>query len=110
MGDFFKLFFNWRKTALQCCIGFCHTTTQISHNYAYITSVLSLPPFLSPHPSRSSQRQAELPVLSSTFSPAIYFTHGSIYMSMRLSLLVPLFPPCAVSISNFEVTESGSLV
>ena len=30
------LFFNWRIIALQCCIGFCHTITPISHNYIYI--------------------------------------------------------------------------
>ena len=30
---FFLLFFlNWRITALQCCVGFCRTTTQISHD------------------------------------------------------------------------------
>ena len=29
-------FLNWRITALQCCVGFCHKTTQISHNYIYI--------------------------------------------------------------------------
>ena len=28
---FLNLFFNWRKIALQCCVGFCHTTMQISH-------------------------------------------------------------------------------
>ena len=38
--------FSWRKIALQCCIGFSiqHTTTQISHNFTYIPSLLSLPP------------------------------------------------------------------
>ena len=25
-------FLNWRITALQCCVGFCRTTTQISHD------------------------------------------------------------------------------
>ena len=34
-------FFNWRKIALQCCDGFCHTTMQISHNYTYIASLPS---------------------------------------------------------------------
>ena len=28
-----KFIFNWRKIALQCCVGFCHTTMRISHNY-----------------------------------------------------------------------------
>ena len=33
---------------MQCCIAFCHTTTQISHNYNYTSlSLASLP---SPHP------------------------------------------------------------
>ena len=41
--------FNWRKIALQCCVGFCHTTMRISHNSIDIPSLLSLPP--SPHPT-----------------------------------------------------------
>ena len=32
----FNLLFNWRKFGLWSCIGFCCTTTQISHNYIYI--------------------------------------------------------------------------
>ena len=43
-GIFFNLFFNWRKIALQCCVGFCRTTAQISHNYTHIPSLLSLTP------------------------------------------------------------------
>ena len=43
------------KIALQCCVGFCHTTMQLTHNYTYTTSLLNLPPFPSPYPSRSSQ-------------------------------------------------------
>ena len=45
-----NLLFNWRKIALQCCTGFCHTTTRINHSYTYITSLLSLSP-LPPHPT-----------------------------------------------------------
>ena len=41
--QFLKFFY-----CLQCCIGFCHRATWISHNYTYIPSLLSLPPF--PHP------------------------------------------------------------
>ena len=32
MPFFLNLFFNWRIIALQCCVGFCHTTTQTSRN------------------------------------------------------------------------------
>ena len=49
------LFFNWRKIALQCCIGFCWTIMQISYNYTYIPSLLSLPALPRSHSSWSSQ-------------------------------------------------------
>ena len=42
MKLFFNLFFNWR-------------TMQISHNYTYIISFLSLPPLTPSHPFKSSQ-------------------------------------------------------
>ena len=32
---FKKITFNWRIIALQCYVGFCHTTTWISHKYTY---------------------------------------------------------------------------
>ena len=55
-GSLFFFFFNWRNIVLQCCVGFCPTTTQISRNYTSITYFLNLPS-LSPqtHPSRSSR-------------------------------------------------------
>ena len=50
-------FFNWSTTALQCCAGFCHTTTWISHWYVcvYISlytyvCVFPLPLELPSHP------------------------------------------------------------
>ena len=53
---FFYLLFKYYKNFLQCCVGFCHTTKQISRNYTYISSLLSFPPLPASHPSRSSQR------------------------------------------------------
>ena len=54
---FFKLkaylFFNWRKMALTCCDGFCHTTMQISHNYRYIASLRS--PYSTPLDHQSAR-------------------------------------------------------
>ena len=33
--------YNWRITALQCRVGFCHTSAWISHRYTYVLSLLS---------------------------------------------------------------------
>ena len=49
---FLKNVFKWRKIALQCCVGFCHTTTQISHNHTCIPSILRLPPLPPPYIAR----------------------------------------------------------
>ena len=40
---------------LQCCVGIYHTTMQISRNYTYITSLLSLPPLPDPRSSQSTR-------------------------------------------------------
>ena len=50
------VYFNWKIIALQGCAGFCRTSTQISHNYTYVHSLLSLPSTPTTiTPSRSSQ-------------------------------------------------------
>ena len=46
----FYFFCNWRKISLQCCVGFCHITTRISHSYTYIPCLMSLLPL--PHPRK----------------------------------------------------------
>ena len=38
-----ELFFNCKIIASQCCVGFCHAATQVSHIYTYIPFFLSLP-------------------------------------------------------------------
>ena len=52
----------------------------------------SLPPTTIPRISVTTEHQAELPVLYSRLPLAIYFTHGSVYMSILISQFIP-FPP-----------------
>ena len=42
--EFFKFIFNWRIISLQYSVGFCHTSTWISHRYTYVPFLLNLPP------------------------------------------------------------------
>ena len=61
------------------------------------------PPPLLPPTQVITERQAGLPVLHSTFSPAIYFTHGSICVSMPFSPFVPPLSPHCVLKSVFFI-------
>ena len=69
--------------------------TLISRNYLYLLSLLSVSSVL-PHPIPPlyvvTEHQAGLPVLFSSFLLIIYFTHGSVNMSLPLtpSLLLPV--------------------
>ena len=47
-------FFQWQIIALQYCVSFCHTSTQISHRYMGVPSLLNPPPTQT-SPSRWSQ-------------------------------------------------------
>ena len=49
----FLFIFNWRIIALQYWFDFCHTSTWISHRYAYVLSLLNLPPVSHPFPPPS---------------------------------------------------------
>ena len=78
---------------------FSSTTVQKNQSTISIhispSSWTSLPLPLS-HPSRSSQN-TKVPVLYSRFLTAIYFTHGSVYLSIPISQFVPLSHSPAVS-------------
>ena len=92
------IYLRWSIIALQCCIGFCHTTSWISYIYIYVH--ISPPSWTSLHPSRSSQ-STKLRSLCYTS----YFTHGRVYTSMLLSQFIPPSPvftsPFSTSVSLF---------
>ena len=75
--NFSFFIFNWRIIVLQCCVGFCCITVQISHKYICFPFFLSLPT-----PPGHHRAPGGLPVLYSSFPLAIYFTHGCVYMSI----------------------------
>ena len=67
----------------------------------------SLPPHLHPRPTRSSQHQAELPVLGSSFRPALCFIHSRVYMSILLSQFVS--PSSSHPMPAYQFSSSESL-
>ena len=104
---FFYIFYlNIEKEIRNCCVGFCHVTVQISHSYACIPFLCSLPPLPPAHPTRSSQ-STRLDFLCN-FSPAIHLMSDSVYMLMLLPSFIPLSPSPTVSTSPFSTSVSPS--
>ena len=98
-------FLNWRRTALQHCVGFCPTTTWISRKYTRILSLLNLP--LTQHPTPLGCHRAlgwALCVIRQL--PTSYVLYYSVYMSMLLSPLAPSTPSPAVSTSLLSMSAS----
>ena len=61
--------------------------------YPHTSSLLRLPPTLPISPLYVvTKRRADLPVLCGYFPLAIYFTFGSVYMSMPPPPFVPAYP------------------
>ena len=75
--------------------------------YPHIPSLLSLPPTIPIPPLQVvTKHRADLPVLCGCFPLAIYFTFGSVYMSMPLSHFIPASPSSPVSSSPFSTSVS----
>ena len=90
--------FNWRIIALQYYIGFCHTSTWISHRYPYVPSFLNLSPsYLLPYPAPLCCHR--VPYLTSLCHTANSYWLSVLYMVMRtfpyysLNSSHPLLPP-----------------
>ena len=87
--------FSWRIIALQCCVGFCHTSAWISHRYKDVPSLMNLPPTPPPPPipllQVATEHQLECPVSYSKFLWAFCFTYNNVYVFMLLSQFIPLF-------------------
>ena len=86
---FFKHLY-WSIIASQWCVSFCFITKWISYRYTHVPisppSRISLPPTLPIPPTQAvTKHSADLPVLCGCFPLALYFTFGSVYMSMTLS-------------------------
>ena len=71
----------------------------------HISSFLDLPPTPIPCLQVIPEYQAEFPGLYGSFPIPIYFTHGSIYISMPLSIYPPSSSP-TVSTSMFSMSVS----
>ena len=100
--DFF-FNFTWRLITLQCCGGFCHIFTWISHGCTCV-----------PHPDPPSPSQSsgssqctcpEHPVWCIEPELAIYFTYN-IYVSMLFSQIIPPSPSPTESRSLFFTSVS----
>ena len=89
---------NWKIIALQNCVGVCHTSTSISHRYRYVPYLLNLPPTSHPIPPLQVDKDSwfVFPEKYSKFLLALYFTYGSVYVSILLSLFIPSSPSCTL--------------
>ena len=78
-----KLFiFNWRITALQYCVGFCHASAWISHRDTYVPSLLTLlPTYPTPLGGHGALGLSFLPYSKSPL--AICLTCGNVVLIKR---------------------------
>ena len=108
---FFVSFLNWRIIALQCCDGFCHTSTWFSHRYIYAPpSWTSLPLPIPSHPSRLSQSTRFSSLCHTANSHWLSILHMVMYMFQCYSLYSshPLLPSImSTSLFSMSVERKG---
>ena len=99
LGYYRIYFFNTSLLEYNCFTVLCQFLlyNKVNQPYAYIyphiPALLSLPPTPPIPPLQVvAKHQADLPVLCGCFPLAVYFTFGSIYMSVPLSHFVPAYP------------------
>ena len=104
--QYFNLLFIWKKIAIQYCVGFCHTTKQISHNYTYIASLFSL---LSPSPTPLGHHRVPgwVPcVIEQLLTSCLFYTWQYIFVEATFSVHPTLFFSHCVHKSIFYVHVS----
>ena len=106
-GVFLKFIFNWRIMALQYSVGFCHTSTWISHSYTYVPSLLNL--ILPSTPGHSSTLSETTRFELSEFPLAISSTYCNLHVSALFFQFVPPYPSPTVSTSLFFMSASPLL-
>ena len=89
------LFFSTCLSEHNCFTVLCQFLlyNKVNQLYPHIPSLLHLPPTLPILPLYvDTKHRADLPVPCSCFPLAIYFTFGSVYMSMLISHFIPAYP------------------
>ena len=102
---FLIFIFNWGKIAPQCCVSFCHTTVEISHNYTFITSLLSLLPLPSSYLSGSSESTRLGSLCYTATYHLLSVLHMGVYICWWYFLHLYHSLPPAVSTSPFSISE-----
>ena len=100
----FRFIFNWRIIALQYCVGFCHTSTGISHRHSCVP-----PSWASPTPHAVTEFRSEVPASHGRFPLAVYFARGSAHASALLSQFIQSSSWPTVSTSPLTTPASPRL-
>ena len=110
----FCFFFNTSLLEYNCFTMLCQfllynkVNLQYAYMHPHIPSLLSLPPTLPITPLQvGAKHQADCSVLCCSFPLTIYFTFGSVYMSMPLSHFAtasPPFPPLCPHVRSLSTS------